>query len=59
MPPASIHKRTWKQLAFTSRSGRTLRTSDIVLRVVAVALLAGFCLIMAADVIDGVSTVPG
>lgn len=35
------------------------RTSDVASGVVAVVLLANFCLIMAANVIDGVTEVSG
>lgn len=44
---------------FAVHPGREPRTSDIVMGVLGIALLAGFCLIMAAKIVDGLTGVTG
>ncbi|WP_187193638.1 MULTISPECIES: hypothetical protein [unclassified Methylobacterium] len=43
-------RRPWKQLAFADGSGGIPRGSDILLGVLGIVLLAGYCLVMAANV---------
>lgn len=59
MPRDTTRRRPWKQLAFASHPGGEPCTSDIVMGVLGIALLAGFCLIMAANVVDGLTGVTG
>ncbi|WP_311276101.1 hypothetical protein [Methylobacterium sp. WCS2018Hpa-22] len=59
MPRVTTRRRPWKQLAFASHLGGEPRTSDIVMGVLGIALLAGFCLIMAVNVVDGLTGVTG
>ncbi|MFD1279411.1 hypothetical protein ACFQ5C_06945 [Methylobacterium goesingense] len=44
---------------FASHPSGEPGTSDIVMGVLGIALLAGFCLIMAANVVDGLTGVTG
>ena len=52
-------RRPWKQLAFAIHPGGEPRTSELLMGVLGIALLAGFCLIMAANVVDGLTGVTG
>lgn len=59
MRRVTTRRRHWKQLAFASHPGGEPRTSDLLMGVLGIAILAGFCLIMAANVVDGLSGVTG
>ncbi|GJD75599.1 hypothetical protein [Methylobacterium goesingense] len=59
MPRVTSRRRPWKQLVFASHPSGEPGTSDIVMGVLGIALLAGFCLIMAANVVDGLTGVTG
>ncbi|SFU94121.1 hypothetical protein SAMN02799643_03298 [Methylobacterium sp. UNCCL125] len=50
MPRFPNRRRPWKQLAFADRPGGMPRVSDILMGVLGIVLLAGYCLVMAANV---------
>lgn len=53
MPHPSIRTRRVRHLAFGGQNLGVPRTSDLVLGIVATAMLAAFCLLMAANLVGG------
>lgn len=53
MPHPTIRTRCLKQLAFGGRGPTLPRTSDLVLGIIATAMLGAFCLVMAANLVAG------
>lgn len=53
MPHPSIRTRRVRHFAFGSRDLGGPRTSDLVLAIVATAMLGAFCLLMAANLVAG------
>jgi hypothetical protein len=53
MPHPPIRTRRVRHLAFGGRGLGAPRTSDLVLGIVATAMLGAFCLLMAANLIAG------
>ncbi|ACS43920.1 Hypothetical protein MexAM1_META2p1150 (plasmid) [Methylorubrum extorquens AM1] len=58
MPRPLSRSRHVRQIAFGG-AGRAPRTSDIVLGIVAAALLAGYCLLMVAGLLRGMPGATG
>lgn len=53
MPHPMIRTRRVRHVALSGRGPGVPRTSDLVLGIVATAMLAAFCLLMAANLIAG------
>ena len=54
MSHSMLRKGHWRQLAFGPRPA-VPRASDLVLAIVATALLAGLCLLAAANAVEGLT----